>query len=90
MKLVPKRARDEINSGDMVISSGIGGVYPAGLNIGRVSSIISREYESSLELELSFAADFSRLEYVFVIDEESENAAGARRGSASGEESEYD
>ena len=86
MKLVPKRARDEINSGDMVISSGIGGLYPAGLNIGRVSSVISREYESSLELELSFAADFSRLEYVFVIDKESELSPEAARGSPTGEE----
>jgi rod shape-determining protein MreC len=68
MRLVPKRAREEVHSGDVVVSSGIGGVFPAGINLGRVSSIIYREYESSLELELAPAVDYARLEYVFVLN----------------------
>jgi rod shape-determining protein MreC len=68
MRLINKRARDEINYGDMVVSSGMGGVYPAGINIGRVSRIIYHEDELSMEAELEPVIDFSRLEYVFVIE----------------------
>ena len=69
MRFIPKRARDEINYGDLVVSSGMGGIYPPGLNIGRVSGVSYREYEISMEVELDPLIDFSRLEYVFVIEE---------------------
>jgi rod shape-determining protein MreC len=68
MRLIRKRARDEINFGDIVVTSGLGGLYPAGINIGRVSKILYQEYETSMEVELEASIDFSRLEYVFVID----------------------
>jgi rod shape-determining protein MreC len=72
MRLISKRARDDVRFGDMVITSGIGGgygaVYPAGINIGRVSRIFYKEDETSMEVELETVLDFSRLEYVFVID----------------------
>lgn len=68
MRFIPKRARNEINIGDIIISSGIGGIFPAGINIGRVSSISVLEYESTLEAEVIPIIDFSRLEYVFVIE----------------------
>ena len=67
MRYIQKRAKDEINIGDMVISSGIGGVFPAGINIGRVRNIKYEEYEISMQLELEPVIDFSRLEYIFVI-----------------------
>jgi rod shape-determining protein MreC len=61
----------------MVVSSGLGGVYPAGINIGRVSRVNSREYEISMELELEPVIDFSRLEYVFAISPQTEPLPGA-------------
>jgi rod shape-determining protein MreC len=70
MRAIPKRARDEINYGDMIVSSGTGGVFPAGIIIGRVSTILYHEYETSMAVELEPSIDFSRLEYVFVIDVE--------------------
>jgi rod shape-determining protein MreC len=70
MRFIHRRARDEINFGDMIVSSGLGGIYPAGINIGRVSKIFYQENEISMEVELEAAIDFSRLEYVFVIDPE--------------------
>jgi rod shape-determining protein MreC len=70
MRFIPKRARDEIDFGDMIVSSGLGGIYPAGINIGRVSRIRYQENEISMEVELEAAIDFSRLEYVFVIEPE--------------------
>jgi rod shape-determining protein MreC len=70
VRFIRKRARDEINQGDMVVSSGLGGIYPGDINIGRVSRLIYQENEISIELELETVIDFSRLEYVFVIGKE--------------------
>jgi len=70
MRFVPKRARDEINVGDIVLSSGMGGVFPTGINIGRVGSVNSLEYDTTLEVEVTPMVDFTRLEYVFVIEVE--------------------
>lgn len=71
MRYIPKKAKDEINFGDMVISSGAGGVFPPGINIARVIGINYEEYEISMQIELEPVIDFSRLEYVFIIDAES-------------------
>jgi len=68
MKYIKKRAKDEIQYGDRVVTSGLGGIYPKGIEIGRVSKIIFQEYETSLTVELEPSIDFSRLEYVFVIE----------------------
>ena len=73
MRFIIKKARDEISIGDMVITSGMGGVYPPGINIGRVSRIYYQETEISMEVELEPSIDFSRLEYVFVISSSGEN-----------------
>jgi len=72
MRFVPRRARDEINIGDIVITSGMGGIFPSGINIGRVSGVNILEYETTLEVEVVPMIDFSRLEYVFVIEAETE------------------
>jgi rod shape-determining protein MreC len=71
MRFIQKRARNEINYGDMIVTSGLGGVYPAGINIGRVIRVHYQEYEISMEVELEPLIDYSMLEYVFVIDAES-------------------
>jgi rod shape-determining protein MreC len=67
MRFINKRARAEISPGEMVVSSGIGGVYPSGINIGRVTIVNYQENELSMELELEPSIDFSRIEYMFVI-----------------------
>ena len=67
MRYIVSRARNEISIGDIVMTSGMGGVYPPGINIGRVTRIHFQETELSMELELEPVIDFFRLEYVFVI-----------------------
>lgn len=76
MKYIKKRAREEIENGDIIITSGMGGVYPSGIPVGRVSAIKSHEYESSLLLYLEPVVDFSRLEYVFVLHSENLESGG--------------
>jgi rod shape-determining protein MreC len=68
MRFINKRARDEINYGDLIVSNGMGGVYPPEITVGRVNKINYQEYEISMEVEIEPAVDFSRLEYVFVIN----------------------
>ncbi|GHV83524.1 cell shape-determining protein MreC [Spirochaetia bacterium] len=68
MRLIAKRARDEISIGDVIVTSGSGGLYPPEIIIGRVRKILFQEHGTSLELELDCAIDFFKLEYVFVID----------------------
>jgi rod shape-determining protein MreC len=68
MRFIPRRVRDEINIGDIIISSGMGGIFPPNLNIGRISSVSALENENALEAEVVPFIDFSKLEYVFVIE----------------------
>jgi len=70
MRFINRSAREEISIGEIIVSSGMGGIYPPGINIGRVTRINFRENELSMEAELEASIDFSRLEYVFVITEE--------------------
>ena len=70
MTYVQKRAKDEIQFGDLVITSGMGSIYPKGIFIGRVKKISAPEWKTSLELELEPIIDFSRLEYVVVLKAE--------------------
>ncbi|MDR3160200.1 MAG: rod shape-determining protein MreC [Spirochaetaceae bacterium] len=73
MRFIQKLARDEIGFGDLVGSSGLGGVFPPGITIGRVSGITYQESETSMEVELTAAIDFYRLEYIFVIEVEEDS-----------------
>jgi rod shape-determining protein MreC len=68
MNYVPKSARASIGVGDIVITSGIQSLFPEGIRIGIVEAIEGRSYETSLELQLSPAIDYSRAEYVFVVE----------------------
>ena len=70
LRHVIKRAREEISYGDIIITSGMGGVYPKGIYIGRVRAISAKEWEPSLELEVEPIVNFARLEYVFVLQGE--------------------
>lgn len=72
MNYVKKTALSQINVNDTVISSGMQSLYPGGISIGTVKSITSREYNTSLEIEVSPTIDFGQLEYVFVLTEERE------------------
>ncbi len=71
MKYVKKRARDEIQFGDLVVTTGYQSLYPRDVIIGRVTKILMTEYRTSLDIDVEPVLDFSRLEYVFVVFPES-------------------
>lgn len=56
-----------IEMGDMVISSGLGGVFPKGLPIGRVTRVERGDMGMFQRVELEPVVDFSRLEEVLVL-----------------------
>lgn len=67
MNYVNKRVFSEISKNELVVTSGMKSLYPPGLFIGRVKNIVSREYDTSLELEMTPIIDLNRLEYVFIM-----------------------
>lgn len=65
MKYVPMNADVEV--GDAVLSSGLGGTFPKGLKIGIVSQAIKKKQGLFQEIQVVPSADFSRLEEVMVL-----------------------
>lgn len=57
----------DILKGDMLVTSGYGGVYPPGLLIGTVDSVTGGESDTIRSAFVTPAADMGRLEEVFVI-----------------------
>ncbi|NUM87836.1 MAG: rod shape-determining protein MreC [Bdellovibrionales bacterium] len=62
------RRTDDVQEGDVVVSSGIGGIFPKGLLVGRVASVKKKSYGISQEVELVPSVEFSRLEEVTVVE----------------------
>ncbi len=58
---------DDIEPGDLLITSGLGGIFPKGIPVGTVSKANRKAYGISQEVEVRPSVDFSRLEEVMVI-----------------------
>ena len=87
MRFVKKRAKDEIQFGDLVVTTGYESVYPPEVSVGRVKKVRVLDYQTSIDIELDPVLDFSRIEYVFVVkpeqaDPEADPAAPAAGGSS--------
>jgi rod shape-determining protein MreC len=67
---------DDIEAGDHLITSGLGGVFPKGLSMGDVIKVERKEYGLFQEIEIRPSVDFSRLEEVMVILNSSEERGG--------------
>lgn len=70
MAYVKKSAQKEIHEGDLVVTAGIDSLYPADLLIGRIKDISSKEYQTSLDIDLEPVLDFDRLEYLNILRSE--------------------
>ncbi len=57
----------EIHEGDMVITSGLGGIFPKGLRVGAVTQIKKKSYGLFQDAEVHPFVDFSKLEEVLII-----------------------
>jgi rod shape-determining protein MreC len=83
MRFVKKRAKDEIQFGDMVVTTGFESVYPSEVAVGRVKKVRVLDYQTSIDIELDPVLDFSRLEYVFVVRPEADGPDTAAPQDAS-------
>ncbi|ETR69024.1 MAG: rod shape-determining protein MreC [Candidatus Magnetoglobus multicellularis str. Araruama] len=59
--------KGNVKIGDMVISSGLDGVYPKGLRVGTVSEILRSNSGIFQEIKVTPYVDFEKLEEVFVL-----------------------
>lgn len=59
--------KHDVKVGDVVISSGLDAVYPKGLRIGRVSSVVRRNAGIFQDVEVTPYVDFEKLEEVLVV-----------------------
>ncbi|MBN1557553.1 MAG: rod shape-determining protein MreC [Lentisphaerae bacterium] len=57
----------QLAPGDRVVTSGLGGVFPAGLPVGRVERVALDASRLFQRAEITPAADLARLRYVFVV-----------------------
>lgn len=58
---------DDIQPGDILISSGLGGIFPKGVAVGTVSKVNKKPYGITQEVEVRPSVDFSKLEEVLVV-----------------------
>ena len=82
VQYVKKRAREELQFGDLVITSGLQSLYPPGIKVGRVSKLRLLDYLTSMELEIEPIIDFSRLEFVFIISQDIKSNTSHTRGDS--------
>jgi rod shape-determining protein MreC len=58
---------DLVEEEDLIITSGMGGVFPKGLVVGRVDAVQRNEFGLFQQIKVTPAVDFSRLEEVLVL-----------------------
>lgn len=57
----------KVSIGDLVYTSGLGGVFPSGILIGKVKEITTDEYDLSKELKVEPIVDFNNINFVAVL-----------------------
>ena len=66
--------QDEVEEGDVVVTSGRGGRFPKELLVGTIVSVEKQEYGLYQSATVEPAVDFSRLEEVYVIVNDTQSA----------------
>ena len=57
----------DVRENDIVVTSGLGGIFPKGLPIGQIREVKELPGELFMDIEITPAVDFSKLEEVLVI-----------------------
>lgn len=72
MQYIKKRVLNELQYGDVIVTSGENENYLKDIPIGNITKIRTVDYDSSLIIEVTPIIDFSRLENVMIVDIKSE------------------
>jgi rod shape-determining protein MreC len=57
----------QLNEGELVLTSGLGGKHPADIPIGQVISVRKRDYDLFQQATIQPLVDFENLEVVLII-----------------------
>jgi rod shape-determining protein MreC len=58
---------DEVNIGDLLVTSGVGRAFPRGIPVARVTKVVKRDFGIYQEVEAAPTVDFSRLDEVLIL-----------------------
>ncbi len=64
---------DDVKQGDVIATSGTGGVYPAGLPVGVVTKVEKYNRNNFLYVQLNPAGKFNTVSHVLIIDPQTSN-----------------
>lgn len=64
---------ESVSVGDLVYTSGLGGVFPSGILVGKVANISTDVYDLSKIINVSPSANFSDINYVTVLKRNDKN-----------------
>ncbi len=67
----------DIREGDKLVSSGLGGLYPAGYPVGTVLSIVSKPGDNFLEVDIDPSAEIDRSRHLLLLYTSRDNTADA-------------
>ena len=67
----------DIREGDELVSSGLGGLYPAGYPVGTVLSIVSEPGDNFLKIDIDPSAEIDRSRHLLLLYTSRDSAAGA-------------
>jgi rod shape-determining protein MreC len=78
---------DEVDVGDLLVTSGVGCRFPKGIPVARVSKVVQRDWGMYQSVEAGPTVDFSRLEEVLIVltddkDCEPKGGSAARKPTA--------
>lgn len=59
--------KEEVKLGDLVVTSGVDGIFPKDLPVGRISNVTKRTYGLYQDVEVTPSVDFSSLEEMLII-----------------------
>src|SRR5208283_2548067 len=81
-------SRDEVELGDLLVTSGKGRWFPRGIPVARVTRVVKRELGRDQDVDATPTVDFSRLENVLVLvtapGEESSTTGALNPGAPGG------
>ena len=63
----------DVNIGDYVYTSGLGGIFPSGILIGSVTEITTDSYDLAKIIKVKPASDFNNLNYISILKRKSDN-----------------
>ncbi len=76
---------DEVDVGDLLLTSGVGCRFPKGIPVARVAKVVKRDFGIYQSVEAEPTVDFSRLEEVLIVLDDAKDcdpkAGGGSRGT---------